>query len=56
MNTIRLVILLRELNMKNLSHEEQITLILMGITIGIGIGVVVNILVGAYTITEGLPL
>jgi hypothetical protein len=56
MNTIRLVILLRELNMKNLSHEEQITLILIGIAIGVGIGFVLKVFVDSYIIIEGLPL
>ena len=56
MNTIRLVILLRELNMKNLSHEEQITLILIGIAIGIGIGFVLKVFVDSYIIIERLPL
>ena len=56
MTTIRLVILLRELNMKNLSHEEQITLILIGIAIGIGIGFVLKSFVDTYITIEGLPL
>ena len=42
--------------MKNLSHEEQITLILIGIAIGIGIGFVLKSLVDTYITIEGLPL
>mgnify|MGYP004372921729 CR=1 FL=1 len=56
MNTIRLVILLRELNMKNLSHEEEITLLLIGIAIGIGVGFVLKVFLDTYTMIEGLPL
>ena len=55
MNTIRLVILLRELNMKNLSHEEQITLILIGIAIGIAIGFVLKTFVDTYYLLGSLP-
>jgi hypothetical protein len=55
MNTIHLVISLRELNMKNLNHEEQITLILIGIAIGIGIGFVSKVFLDSYVIIQGLP-
>jgi len=42
--------------MKNLSSEEQITLILIGIAIGIGIGFVLKVFVDSYIIIERLPL
>ena len=42
--------------MKNLSHEEQITLILIGIAIGIGIGFVFKTFVDTYYLIGRLPL
>ena len=41
--------------MKNLNHEEQITLILIGIAIGIGIGFVSKVFLDSYVIIQGLP-
>ena len=41
--------------MKNLSHEEQITLILIGTAIGIGIGFVLKTFVDTYYLLGSLP-
>jgi hypothetical protein len=40
--------------MKNLSHEEQITLILIGIAIGIGIGFVLKVFLDTYYLLQNL--
>ena len=40
--------------MKNLSHEEQITLILRGIAIGIGIGFVLKVFLDTYYLLQNL--
>ena len=42
--------------MKNLNHEEQITLVLIGIAIGIGIGFVLKTFVDTYYLVGSLPL
>jgi hypothetical protein len=42
--------------MKNLSHDEQITLIVIGIAIGIAIGFVLKTFVDTYIIIGSLPL
>jgi hypothetical protein len=41
--------------MKNLRHEEQTTLILIGIAIGIGIGFVLKAFVDTYYSLGSLP-
>ena len=40
--------------MKNLSHEEKITLILIGIAIGIGIGFVLKVFLDTYYLLQNL--
>mgnify|MGYP001003434998 FL=1 len=40
--------------MKNLSHEEQITLILICIAIGIGIGFVLKVFLDTYYLLQNL--
>jgi len=40
--------------MKNLSHEEQVTLILIGIAIGIGIGFVLKVFLDTYYLLQNL--
>ena len=40
--------------MKNLSSEEQITLILIGIAIGIGIGFVLKVFLDTYYLLQNL--
>ena len=40
--------------MKNLSHEEQVTLILIGIAIGIGIGFVLKAFLDTYYLLQNL--
>ena len=40
--------------MKNLSHEEQITLMLIGIAIGIGIGFVLKVFLDTYYLLQNL--
>jgi len=40
--------------MKNLSHEEQITLILIGIAIGIGIGFILKVFLDTYYLLQNL--
>ena len=42
--------------MKNLSHDDKITLILIGIAIGIGIGFVLKTFVDTYYLIGSLPL
>ena len=56
MNTIHLVILLKELNMKQMNSEEQITLIVIGIAIGIAIGFVLKSIVDTYDLVRSLPI
>ena len=40
--------------MKNLSSEEQVTLILIGIAIGIGIGFVLKVFLDTYYLLQNL--
>ena len=40
--------------MKNLSHEEQVTLILIGVAIGIGIGFVLKVFLDTYYLLQNL--
>jgi len=40
--------------MKNLSHEEQVALILIGIAIGIGIGFVLKVFLDTYYLLQNL--
>ena len=56
MNMIHLVILLKELNMKQMNSEEQITLIVIGIAIGIAIGFVLKAVVDTYDLVRSLPI
>jgi len=53
---IRLVILLRELNMRQMNNNDDlITMISIGIAIGIGIGFLLKVFVDAYFIIGSLP-
>ena len=56
MNMIHLVILLKELNMKQMNSEEQITLIVIGIAIGVAIGFVLKAVVDTYDLVRSLPI
>jgi len=42
--------------MRNLSHEEQITLIVIGIAIGIAVGFVLKTFIDTYYLLGSLPL
>ena len=42
--------------MRNLSHEEQITLIVIGIAIGVAVGFVLKTFVDTYYLIGSLPL
>ena len=42
--------------MKNLSNEEQITLIVIGIAIGIAVGFVLKTFIDTYYLVGSLPL
>lgn len=42
--------------MRNLSHEEQITLIVIGIAIGIAVGFVLKTFIDTYYLIGSLPL